>query len=551
MIKKKSWFKKLNNKHWYVILLSLSLLVVSMVLVILLPSSKAADDNSDVISEYSFSYSTAEYGELIKGHIGYIPEIYEMDRESHMAKYYMYSGGISRLPDTYTTQYDMSIEMVFSEGVMVDSVDDSIYFSVSYDSSSIVFKTTDAFGGNSFPQFVLLADSTTLLSSIPLFQEIIVTITPHDGAESPIVVTFDDLDDMPHTLPASTISYVFSGDVPDVSTINASLGDPDETDSSGVFGKTDIPPGEEYYIQDITSTDTNYYIKEWHVFSAEDNSEIEVYSDGSGGYYFYVPTTDVYVVGVWEGPQEYDITDDITITIKDQKDVYNNGDTVTINIHVDNNLGTTMKNLSIELPNGETLSIDEIDENGFDYNFGYTISTSAGSEVKEERLIFTIDNAEADGYELSYSNKQLYYDVANFAFSINNIGESGESLTGGVFELYRESDDQLISTGTEFSNLGLENYYIKQSEVASGYLLYGDEIKIIVDGNTLKLDNYSNTSFDSNTNVTTINVVNTRINLLPNTGGAGNIPFVIFGVVFILVSVIGFVYFTKRKVGQS
>lgn len=257
MTDKERWFRKLNSKHYYVIVLSLSLLIVSTLLVLLFPASRAVEDVSSVPYYIRLDYDDPVYGQLFTGDLGYQPSLYEWDEENSVAKYYMNSGGISSvISESFLldyARYTMVIEMFLHEGVTVDTMGSSSYFGVQYDSTSIKFTTTPGFAGTSFTLFILAVDS---IDSVSLFDQIVVTVTPHDGAASPIVANFDS-NNMPYSIPWAKVNYIFSGDVPDSSTINSEL---IFSDQENVFGYSLVPPGLKYYIQNITSTNNNYFI---------------------------------------------------------------------------------------------------------------------------------------------------------------------------------------------------------------------------------------------------------------------------------------------------
>lgn len=57
----------------------------------------------------------------------------------------------------------------------------------------------------------------------------------------------------------------------------------------------------------------------------------------------------------------------------------------------------------------------------------------------------------------------------------------------------------------------------------------------------------SGQKYDNTTGVVTLDLVNETINMLPNTGGVGNIPYIVTGLIIIVVSSCGYVLYMRKK----
>ena len=81
----------------------------------------------------------------------------------------------------------------------------------------------------------------------------------------------------------------------------------------------------------------------------------------------------------------------------------------------------------------------------------------------------------------------------------------------------------------------------------SGYQLLGKTLIVKVDSKgNVTIDGYD---VDNQDGVASVSIANKRINILPNTGGVGVIPYVVIGLLFISIGVIYFVRLFRKKGG--
>lgn len=172
------------------------------------------------------------------------------------------------------------------------------------------------------------------------------------------------------------------------------------------------------------------------------------------------------------------------------------------------------------------------------------------------------------GYQLDTSvdyTASVNFKVTNISLVIDNvfINDSGNSqqLTGTEFSLYTDSNLENVVTqdesfdGITFKKLNSDTtYYLKQTKVVAGYVLIGDKFKVEVasDGTitieAISVDGKTSTVEVANNNgVATATIINEKINILPNTGGVGIIPFVLIGLIMILGGSVVFVYYIMKK----
>ena len=138
----------------------------------------------------------------------------------------------------------------------------------------------------------------------------------------------------------------------------------------------------------------------------------------------------------------------------------------------------------------------------------------------------------------------------NESLDINKVNEDGEKLSNSEFTLYRNSSlTSVVSKGLSFKGLSPgTTYYLKETKAPSGYQLLGKTLEVKVDSSgKITIPNYEVTSQSGKHQVT---IVNQEINVLPNTGGVGIVPFIVVGLVLIIFG-IGFVIAMFRKRGDK
>ena len=183
---------------------------------------------------------------------------------------------------------------------------------------------------------------------------------------------------------------------------------------------------------------------------------------------------------------------------------------------------------------------------------------TAGSDVvKEVTNEVELTGAIADNnYTLDTSKEykaSVTFTIANISLTINKVDEEGQPLTGAEFSLYSDADmNQFVSSGLNFTHLEPNTtYYLKETKVPIGYTILSELPTVNVSSQgVITIDGYdvTNTS-DGNYQVT---IANEKINILPNTGGSGNLPYIVIGLVIIIASILGYgIYLYKKKGGNK
>lgn len=280
---------------------------------------------------------------------------------------------------------------------------------------------------------------------------------------------------------------------------------------------------------------------------------------------FEMPEEDVVIYGEWMRFSGYFVPT-ITITIPNQKSIYQNGEVVNFQITVKNNASIAINDVMVQ---------DYLDGATFNTGSNYTILSdsiakistiaaggsvtltakfTAGSDVVKDYVnTVELTGAIADNYYYLDTSKDYKvsasFKVANIDLKINLTNKNNTALTGGKFTLYSDSSlSNKISEGLEFTGLVPgQTYYLKQTRAHTGYVLLSDTYMVVVDssGNVT----VSGQKYDNTTGVVTLDLVNETINMLPNTGGVGNIPYIVTGLIIIVVSSCGYVLYMRKKEG--
>lgn len=278
---------------------------------------------------------------------------------------------------------------------------------------------------------------------------------------------------------------------------------------------------------------------------------------------FEMPEEDVVIYGEWMRFSGYFVPT-ITITIPSQKAIYQQGEVVNFQIVVKNNASIAINDVMVQdyldgatfnTGSNYTLLSDSIAKIGTIAAGGsvtLTAKYTAGSDVVKDYVnTVELTGAIADNYYYLDTSKDYKvsanFKVANVDLKINLTNKNNTTLTDGKFTLYSDSSlSNKISEGLEFTGLVPgQTYYLKQTRAHTGYVLLSNTYMVVVDssGNLT----ISGQKYDNTTGVVTLDLVNEAINMLPNTGGVGNIPYIVTGLIIIIVSSCGYVLYMRKK----
>lgn len=278
---------------------------------------------------------------------------------------------------------------------------------------------------------------------------------------------------------------------------------------------------------------------------------------------FIMPEEDVVIYGEWmveAGVFAPSISKDIV----DKQTSYQSGDIVKFNIVVTNNENYEITDVMLEeqldgakfvsgtgyeVKNDSYVFIPSIGPKG---SISVSAQYVAGDDVvKTYKNVVSLTGALAEGNYILDTSKtykaEIEFLVSNISLDINKVNEDGETLEGADFTLYSNSSlTQEVSSGLTFKGLAPNTtYYLEETRVPTGYQSLGKVLEINVDSDgNITIPGYDVTNQNG---VAKVSIVNQEINILPNTGGVGIIPFIIGGLILIVVGVVCSIQMIRKR----
>ena len=277
---------------------------------------------------------------------------------------------------------------------------------------------------------------------------------------------------------------------------------------------------------------------------------------------FEMPGENVVIYGEWK-LKNGTFAPSITKEIVNGKNYYHEGDTVTFKVIVTNNANYEITDVLIE---------DTLDGVTFTSGTGYTVksdrfavisSISANSSATlnatytagDDVLEILTNTVKINGALASNNNEldtsreytaNINFVVSNINLTINKQNNNGDSLTGAEYKLYSDSSaTNLLDTGLTFVLNPNTTYYLKESRAPTGYQISTDIIPINVSSSgVITITGHNVTGSNGNYEVI---LTDSEINILPNTGGIGTYVFIIGGLILVLISVVGYYIYKKKR----
>lgn len=140
-----------------------------------------------------------------------------------------------------------------------------------------------------------------------------------------------------------------------------------------------------------------------------------------------------------------------------------------------------------------------------------------------------------------YAGNAIIY---SYGIKINTKDKSNNNLTGAQYKLYSDSGlneeiGTFVSNGTENTVTGLApgTYYVKQVTAPNG-------------SSTLNTETFTVNVDESQEGYVTLDVTNSGVGLLPVTGGAGTIAFIVVGLLVVIAAFAYYVVRNKKKINN-
>lgn len=283
---------------------------------------------------------------------------------------------------------------------------------------------------------------------------------------------------------------------------------------------------------------------------------------------FIMQDEDIVIYGEWI-IEEGVFSPNVTTTIIDKQESYQNGDTVRFSIVVENTSDYPIRDVILEektsgcqfIGGGEYIvrSDTQVLIPTIDARNSITVYASydVGKDIiKNITNIVELTGALADNsnYHLDVSknyNSEVEFMISNITLQINLVNEEDEKISGAQFTLYRDSNlTNSVSTGLDFIGLSSNTtYYLKETKASTGYQLLGKVLEVKVDSNgTISIPDYD--VFGEN-GINIVSIVNKKINVLPNTGGLGVVPYIIIGLIFIIIGISCLILLFRKRGEQD
>lgn len=284
---------------------------------------------------------------------------------------------------------------------------------------------------------------------------------------------------------------------------------------------------------------------------------------------FEMPEEDVVIYGEWM-QQTGIFSPVITKTIANPSPTgyYHSGDRVIFNIVVTNPESFAIHDVILQEPesdvsfisgtdytvlNGSHVRIDSIPAGGsIIVQAEYTVGDQHLAELT--RTVSLIGALADNNYGLDTSKEykaSATFKIANISLQIIKKDQNNVGLEGAEFTLYQDENcTQIIKAGLLFDRL-LPNqiYYLKETQAPTGYVRLNGTLSLTVDATgVVHLPGYT---VDGTNGKYSVVIFNQKINILPDTGGIGVVPFVIGGVIIMVGSAVGCVYFVNKKNGGA
>ena len=187
---------------------------------------------------------------------------------------------------------------------------------------------------------------------------------------------------------------------------------------------------------------------------------------------------------------------------------------------------------------GSTTNVDKLND------YGNKIITNV-TYLKNPYVDITgMDQATAEANVLGMGT--ITNTVYTHGVKVTNKDNNENTLTGGEFNICTDKDCNTIIGTTSVTNdiiqfRGLndtDTYYLKQKKAPTGYRLLTDAIEL------------NPTSLDKEVGLYDVTVTNTKMGLLPSTGGLGTVFYTLIGLIVIGIGAYEIIKYSKKQVNS-
>ena len=277
---------------------------------------------------------------------------------------------------------------------------------------------------------------------------------------------------------------------------------------------------------------------------------------------FEMPAENLTIYGEWK-LKNGTFAPSIKKEIVDKKDNYHEGDTVTFKITVTNNesyaitdvlVEDTLEGVAFTSGTGYTIKSDRyavIETIAANSNVVINATYTAGNDVLENltNTAKIVGALASNNNELDTSRdytSSVNFTVSNIKLNINKQNNNGDSLTGAEYTLYSDAAaTNAISTSLSFTLNPNTTYYLREAKAPTGYQISTTIIPVNVSSSGV-VTMTGHTVTGSN-GIYSVILTDSEINILPNTGGIGTYVFIFAGLGLMVISLVGYYIYKKKR----
>ncbi len=278
---------------------------------------------------------------------------------------------------------------------------------------------------------------------------------------------------------------------------------------------------------------------------------------------FEMPAEDKVIYGEWM-LEAGKFSPTIETVIEDKKNYYKKDEEILFKITVRNNASFEIKDVMLQenladcvflegnnyqLLNNQHIKIPSIGANSSVVVQAKYIAKD--DVLKEYTNEVVLTGALADGNNNLDTTKDYKstekFSISNIKLKIEKLDERRNPLSGAEFTLYGDmSLTSVISKGLEFEGLYPDTtYYLKETKAPTGYKLLKDPLEVVIDSTgEITIENYQ---IENNNGIGIVRIINEQINILPDTGGLGNVIWILAGIAIIAIGSFMFILHIKKK----
>ena len=183
------------------------------------------------------------------------------------------------------------------------------------------------------------------------------------------------------------------------------------------------------------------------------------------------------------------------------------------------------------------LDYDRLESNNINFEVKFSINESAKLGVTGNSVKLLLEYANDPYGPNNTRTTNSIVTINTYKIKLFKQDGNNKGLEGAIYKVYSDSslEHEVCSITTldtgygESIGLANETYYLKEIKAPNGYKINNDVITVII---------------DTTNGYTDVSVIDSKMGILPSTGGMGTYIFIVFGAVIIVLSI---VFLMKKK----